>query len=523
MSDLKDQFIEKIKLSYAPTEASIYLGAGILNGQPYADAEVNLPLRMMNRHGLIAGATGTGKTRTLQLLAEQLSDAAVPVFMLDVKGDLSGLYQPGSINPKLEERAQQLGKPFTPASYPVELYSLSGKTGASMRATVTEFGPVLLAKILELNETQTGVLAVIFKYADDNKMPIVDLNDLKKVLSYLSEGPGAAEIKSSYGSISSTTATTILRKIVAIEQQGLGGLFGETSFDIEDLFNRIDGKGTISLLNISDVQHQPVLYSTFLLSLLAEIYQSMPEVGDLEKPKLVFFFDEAHLLFNDAPKAFLEQINTIIRLIRSKGIGVFFCTQSPMDIPESVLAQLGNRVQHALRAFTPNDAEALKKTVNTYPKSDFYQIDKVLTSLGTGQALITVLNEKGIPTEVVATLLTPPKAVMGPMAAIECEKLMQDSQLYKKYQQTVDPLSAFEMLTERINARVAEEHEIKAVQEEQKREMEAARPRRDEKSIVEQVMGATITRQIGKEIVRGIFGMLSGKKTRSRSGGLFGF
>ena len=522
MSDQKTFFIEKIKASYAPKGASIYLGAGMLDGEVLAEAEVNLPLRMMNRHGLIAGATGTGKTRTLQLLAEQLSDAGVPVFMLDVKGDLSGLNQAGATNPKLEERAQQLNKEFIPTGFPIELYSLSGKTGAQMRATVTEFGPVLLAKVLGLNETQTGVLAVIFKYADDHKMPVVDLTDFKKLLSYLSEGVGAAEIKSSYGSISTATSSTILRKIVALEQQGLGGMFGETSFDINDLFDRIDGKGVISLLNIADVQHQPVLYSTFLLSLLAEIYQAMPEAGDLDKPKLVFFFDEAHLLFNDAPKAFLEQVNTIIRLIRSKGIGVFFCTQSPMDIPESVLAQLGNRVQHALRAFTPNDVDALKKTINTYPKSDFYQIDKVLTALGTGQALVTVLNEKGIPTEVSATMLTPPRAIMGPMASIDCERLMQGSPLFKKYQETVDPVSAYEMLTDKINQAMAEENKVKAVAEEQKRVEKESKQKPSEKSLVEEVMGATITRQIGKEIVRGIFGMLTGKKTRSRRGGIFG-
>lgn len=521
MSDKKTLFTEKINASYAPTGPSIYLGAGILDGEVLSEAEVNLPLRMMNRHGLIAGATGTGKTRTLQLLAEQLSDANVPVFMLDVKGDLSGLNQAGTINPKIEDRAKQLNKPFTPSGYPIELYSLSGKLGAQMRATVTEFGPVLLAKILDLNDTQTGVLAVLFKYADDYKMPIVDLNDLKKLLGYLSEGAGASEIKSSYGSISSATSSTILRKIVTIEQQGLANLFGETSFNIEDLFNRIDGKGVISLLNISDVQNQPVLYSTFLLSLLAEIYQTMPEAGDLDKPKLVFFFDEAHLLFNDAPKAFLEQINTIIRLIRSKGIGVFFCTQSPMDIPETVLAQLGNRVQHALRAFTPNDVDALKKTVNTYPKSNFYEIDKILTSLGTGQALVTVLNEKGIPTEVAATMLTPPKAVMGPMASIDCERLLQGSSLYAKYKEIIDPISAFEMLTDRINEKMAEENELKAEQE-QKKVTQSHTTSANEKTIVEQVMGATITRQIGKEIVRGLFGLLIGKKPRSRSGGIFG-
>ncbi len=526
MSNTKTSYIEKIKASYSPTGASIYLGAGMLDGETIAEAEVNLPLKMMNRHGLIAGATGTGKTRTLQLLAEQLSDAGVPVFMLDVKGDLSGLNQAGSTNPKIEDRSKQLNKPFVGSGFPIELYSLSGKLGAQMRATVIEFGPVLLSKILELNETQSGVLSVIFKYADDNKMPVVDLNDLKKLLGYLSEGAGAKEIKSTYGSISTATSSTILRKIVAIEQQGLGEIFGETSFNIDDLFNKVDGKGVISLLNIADVQSQPVLFSTFLLSLLVEIYQTMPEVGDLDQPKLVFFFDEAHLLFNDAPKAFLEQINTIIRLIRSKGIGVFFCTQSPMDVPESVLSQLGNRVQHALRAFTPNDVDALRKTVNTYPKSDFYAIDKVLTSLGTGQALITVLNEKGIPTEVAATLLTPPRAVMSPMAAIDCERLMLASPLFNKYKETKDPISAYEMLTDKINENLAVEHEEKAAEEEEKRVAQESKPKPGEKSIVEQVMGATITRQIGKEIVRGLFGMLSGKKprsSRSSGGGLFGF
>lgn len=516
-------FIEKIKASYAPTGSYIYLGAGILDGQVYSEAEVNLSLKMMNRHGLIAGATGTGKTRTLQLLAEQLSDAGVPVFMLDVKGDLSGLNQAGLVNSKIEERAQQLNKSFSPTAFPLEIYSLSGKLGAQMRATVLEFGPTLLSKVLDLNDTQSGVMAVIFKYADDNKMPIIDLNDLKKLVSYLSEGAGAAEIKSSYGSISTATSGTILRKIVAIEQQGLGGMFGEKSFDIDDLLERVDGKGTISLLNIADVQNQPVLYSTFLLSLLAELFNTMPEVGDLEKPKLVFFFDEAHLLFKNSSKAFLEQIETIIRLIRSKGIGVFFCTQSPTDVPESVLGQLGNRVQHALRAFTPNDVDALKKTVNTYPKSDFYQIDKVLTSLGTGQALITVLNEKGIPTEVSATMLTPPRSVMGPLSPADFEHLVNNSKMYAKYKDAIDPESAYEMLTKKINDQTelaAQEKQQKALQ---KQEEQENKPKPGEKSLVEQVMGATITRQIGKEIVRGIFGMLTGKKTRSKTGGFFGF
>lgn len=514
MSDQSAKFTEKIKASYTPSGSYIYLGAGILGGQVIAEAEVNLSLKMMNRHGLVAGATGTGKTRTLQLLSEQLSDAGVPVFMLDVKGDLSGLNQPGPINPKIEERASQLRRPFSPSGFPVEIFSLSGKLGAQMRATVLEFGPTLLSKILDLNDTQAGVLAVIFKYADDNKLPIIDLNDLKKLVSYLAEGQGAEEIKSSYGKISTATSGTILRKIVTIEQQGLSAMFGERSFDIEDLFTKTDGKGVISLLNISDVQNQPVLYSTYLLSLLAEIFYNMPEAGDLDKPKLVFFFDEAHLLFKNSSKAFLEQIETIIRLIRSKGIGVFFCTQAPTDVPESVLSQLGNRVQHALRAFTPNDVDALKKTVNTYPRSEFYEIDKMLTSLGTGQALITVLNEKGIPTEVAATMLTPPRAIMGPLSAADYNSLIQSSELTAKYQESIDPESAYEILTKRVNDKLAEE---------ESEEVEEA-PKKNEKSLVEQVMGATITRQIGKEIVRGIFGMLTGKKPRSSGGkGIFGF
>ena len=514
-------FIEKIKTAYTTESASIYLGSGILDGKIVAPAEVNLSLKMMNRHGLIAGATGTGKTRTLQLIAEQLSGAGVPVFMLDVKGDLSGLNRPGSSNAKIEERATALAKPFESSGFPVELYSLSGKLGSQMRATVIEFGPVLLSKTLGLNETQAGVMAVIFKYADDQKLALIDLNDLKKVLSYLSEGAGAAEIKETYGSISTSTSGTILRKIVGLEQQGLSQLFGERSFNIQDLFDRVDGKGVISLLNISDVQNQPILYSTFLLSLLAEIFYSMPEAGDLEKPKLVFFFDEAHLLFKDSSKAFLDQIETVIRLIRSKGIGVFFCTQSPMDVPESVLAQLGNRIQHALRAFTPNDVEALRKTVNTYPKSDFYEIDRILTSLGTGQALITVLNEKGIPTEVVATHLTPPRSIMGPMSSTDCDTLLLASSLNVKYKEVIDPESAHDILTKRINAKEEADAASELQLADLKQQTEANKPMRGEKSTMEKVINAPITRQIGSAIVRGLFGLLTGKKTRSGRGGFF--
>lgn len=446
---MQDTFITKVTASYNPKGAFIQLGSGILNEEIITQAQVKLALKMMNRHGLIAGATGTGKTRTLQLTAEQLSDAGVPVFMLDVKGDLSGLAQPGEINDALTERGNAVGIPFAPASFPVELFSLSGKLGAPMRVTVADFGPVLLSRILDLNDTQSGVLSAIFKYADDHQLPIVDFADLKKLLSYLSQGQGALEIKEDYGKISSASASTILRKIVSIEQQGLDHIFGEKEFDIEDLFGKVDGKGVITLLNIADIQDQPLLFSTFLLSLLAQLFKKLPEVGDLDQPKLVFFFDEAHLLFNGASKAFLSQIEQIVRLIRSKGVGVFFCTQAASDIPESVLGQLGNRVQHALRAFTPNDAENLRKTVKTYPTSEFYEIDKVLTSLGIGQALVTVLNDKGIPTEVVATHLVPARAVMGPAPEELYQKLVSSSEFFAKYNERIERRSAAEVLEEK--------------------------------------------------------------------------
>lgn len=477
---MKQQFIDKITASYSPKGASIRLGSGILDGEIVADAKVNLALKMMNRHGLIAGATGTGKTRTLQLMAEQLSDAGVPVFMLDVKGDLSGLAEAGKSNEALQERGLAVGIPFEPAEFPIELFSLSGKLGAPMRITVEDFGPVLLSRILDLNDTQSGVLSAIFKYAEDSQLPVVDLMDLKRLLSYLSDGPGAEEIKEDYGRISAASSGAILRKIVAIEQQGISHIFGEKEFDINDLFGKVDGKGVISLLNISDIQDQPLLFSTFLLSLLGQLFKNLPEVGDLDKPKLVFFFDEAHLLFNGASKAFLMQIEQIVRLIRSKGVGVFFCTQAATDIPESVLGQLGNRIQHALRAFTPNDAENLRKTVKTYPISEFYQIDKVLTSLGTGQALVTVLNDKGIPTEVVATHLVPARAVMGPCGTQHYEQLVNGSPFFNKYQERIERRTASEILEERtISAnRLKEEEKARQEAEKQANRPAAAKSRR---------------------------------------------
>lgn len=517
--DTKTNFINAINQSYTSKGQSIYLGAALLNGEIIADAKVNLPLRMMNRHGLVAGATGSGKTRTLQVLAEQLSDEGVPVFMSDIKGDLSGLALAGTANERIAERAKSLGIGFEPTAFPIELYSLSGKKGAQMRATVYEFGPVLLSKILELNDTQTGVLSILFKYADDKKLPIVDLADLKKVLSYLSEGDGAKEIKPDYGTISTATSGTILRKIVALEQQGVNNIFGEPSFDVQDLFNKVDGKGVISLLNVSDVQNQPQLFSTFMLSLLAELYNTLPEAGDLDKPKLVFFFDEAHLLFSNASKAFMEQIEQVIRLIRSKGVGVFFCTQMAQDIPDTVLAQLGNRVQHVLRAFTPNDAKAMKDTARTYPTSVYYDIEKMLTSLGIGEAMITVLNEKGIPTEVAATHLTPPRAIMGPMPEADFQNYLAASDTYARYKDSVNPDSAYEILNRKI----------KSIEDEKAIETASAPVSRgrmpQEKSMLEEVMSSPVAKEVGKQVVRGLFGMIFGTSVKSRSskkaGGLF--
>ena len=515
-----DKFIAAINKSYTMSGASIYLGAGILNGEILADAKVNLPLQMMNRHGLVTGATGSGKTRTLQLMAEQLSAAGVPVFMPDMKGDISGLAKPGVPNPRIEERVQALHYQYSPDGFPVEIYSLSGKLGAQMRATVTEFGPVMLSKVLGLNDIQSGVLMVLFKYADDKKLPIVDLNDLKKVLNYLSEGDGAASIKESYGKISSSTSGTILRKIVALEQQGVSQLFGETSLDVEDLLEKVDGRGVISLLNVSDVQSQPAIFSTFMLSLLAELYQKLPEAGDLDRPKLVFFFDEAHLLFKDAPKAFMDQIEQVIRLIRSKGVGIFFCTQLTQDVPPTVLSQLGNRVNHVVRAFTPNDVKALKETVKTFPSSEFYDVEKQFTQLGTGQAFITVLNEKGMPTETVVTHLAPPASFMGPLTDAEYKQHLSQSDMMKKYQEVVDPRSAFDILSERVQ-KIQEEQEAEKSEQANAGTPVAKTSGRPQKSTFEEVLSSPITKQVGKEIVRGVFGMLFGsaprRTTRRRS------
>jgi len=407
-----EEFKKHITSGYTFKGDSIILGTAILNKNAVPETHVKIPLKAMNRHGLIAGATGTGKTKTLQVIAEALSEKSVPVLLMDVKGDLSGIAQSGKNHPKIEERQAKIGIPYNPHSFPVELLSLSKEKGIRLRATVSEFGPVLFSKILELNDTQSSYVSMIFKYCDDKGLPLLDLKDFKKVIHYVTN-EGKKEIQESYGRISSSSLGTVLRKVIELEQQGADLFFGEKSFEVDDLL-RIDenGLGIISILRLGDLQDRPKLFSTFMLSLLAEIYSSFPEEGDLDQPKLVIFFDEAHLIFDEASKALLDEIETIIKLIRSKGVGIYFCTQNPTDIPDAVLSQLGLKVQHALRAFTAKDRKMIKLTAENYPLSDYYKTDEVLTSLGIGEALISGLNEKGVPTPLAATLLSAPKSRM---------------------------------------------------------------------------------------------------------------
>ncbi|HYF31870.1 MAG TPA: helicase HerA-like domain-containing protein [Chitinophagaceae bacterium] len=443
-------FLAAIQNGYSFKGESVRIARAMLNGQVVPGADVFLPLKTMNRHGLIAGATGTGKTKSLQLLSEALSDASVPVLLMDIKGDLSGIAAAGTANEKINERVALVGIEYVPAAYPVELLTLSNQKGVRLRATVSEFGPVLLSKILGLNDTQGGLVAIIFKYCDDNKLPLLDLKDFIKVLQYVSN-EGKAAIEKSYGKISTTSTGTILRKVIELQQQGADVFFGEKSFEVDDLM-RIgpDGRGMISILRVTDLQDRPKLFSTFMLQLLAELYASSPEIGDADKPKLVIFIDEAHLLFQEASSALLQQVETVVKLIRSKGIGIFFCTQNPMDIPSPVLAQLGLKVQHALRAFTAVDRKAIKKTAENYPETDFYKTEDLITHLGIGEALITLLNEKGIPTPLAHGMMHPPRSRMDILSEAEIAAIVSRSKLVAKYNQVIDSQSAHEMLTEKL-------------------------------------------------------------------------
>ncbi|WP_333876977.1 helicase HerA-like domain-containing protein [Flavobacterium sp.] len=495
------QFSNYINEGYSTKGDSIILGGAILNGDALPDTFVKVPLKTLNRHGLIAGATGTGKTKTIQVLSEQLSSFGIPVLMMDIKGDFSGIAKAGEEKPFITERHAKINIPYKTEGFPVELMSLSEQNGVRLRATVSEFGPVLFSRILDLNDTQAGVMAVIFKYCDDNQMPLLDLKDIKKVINYITE-EGKAEIEEHYGKISTATTGIILRKIIELEQQGGDIFFGEKSFDIDDLM-RIDenGKGYVNILRLTDIQDKPKLFSTFMLSLLAEIYQQMPEKGDVEQPELVIFIDEAHLIFNEASKALLDQIETIIKLIRSKGIGVYFITQNPMDVPASVLAQLGLKIQHALRAFTAKDRQAIKQTAENYPVSDYYKIDEVLTSLGIGEAFVTALNEKGIPTPLAATMMRAPMSRMDVLTEAEIAEINAKSKLVKKYAEEIDRESAYEMLTQKIEAANQQaEAEVEAQQEQRKP---------NEPSTAE-VIGKSVTKVVtSATFIRGVFGILN--------------
>lgn len=511
MQESVTKFIETIQAGYRFEGDTIILGAPMFNKEVSPSAFVRLPLRTMNRHGLIAGATGTGKTKTLQILAENLSAHGVPCLLMDIKGDLSGLGAAGVSNPKIEERSSRIGLPFIPASSPVEFLSLSDEKGIRLRATVSEFGPVLFSKILGLNNTQESVMSLVFKYCDDQNLPLLDLRDVKKVLTFLSN-EGKEDIEKEYGRISSASVGTIIRNIIELEQQGAEQFFGERSFDVNDLLRLDDqGRGILSILRLTDIQNKPKLFSTFMLQVLAEIYASFPEAGDLDKPKLCLFIDEAHLIFNEASDVLLDQIETIIKLIRSKGVGVFFITQNPTDIPAVVLSQLGLKIQHALRAFTATDRKAIKLAAENYPITAFYDTDQLLTELGIGEGLVSVLNEKGIPSPLVHVMFRAPASRMDILSPQEIDNLVDRSDLARLYNETIDRESAHEMLERILEEAKSEEHQ---------NQMNSQRNReRKEKSTLEKIMDNSVTRQVGRtmarEITRGILGVL-GVRTATR-------
>ncbi|MBS1729935.1 MAG: DUF853 family protein [Bacteroidetes bacterium] len=445
-----DNFLQEIKDGYNFKGDHVKIGCGMLNGSVVPDADISLPLKTMNRHGLIAGATGTGKTKTLQVISEILSNASIPVLLMDIKGDLSGIGAPGVLNDKIAARNKILNLPFNPTAFPIEFLSLSGEKGIRLRATVSEFGPILLSKILGLNDTQSGLVAMIFKYCDDHKYPLLNLPDFIKVLQYVSN-EGKDELQKEYGQVSAASTGTILRKVVELQQQGADIFFGEPSFEIDDLIRiNDDGRGMVNILRVTDMQEKPKLFSTFMLQLLAELYATMPEVGDQDKPKFVLFIDEAHLLFSEATSVLLQHIETIIKLIRSKGVGVFFCTQNPQDIPASILAQLGMKVQHALRAFTAADRDTIKKAAQNFPETAYYKTEDLLTQMGIGEAFITFLNEKGIPTPLVHTMIRPPESRMDILSDVEIDAIVAKSKLVAKYNREIDSQSAYEILNDKI-------------------------------------------------------------------------
>ncbi len=510
----QEQFVQTIQQGYTFSGASIIVGGAMLDSKPVANAQIKIPLKTLNRHGLIAGATGTGKTKTIQTLSEKLSENGVSVLMMDIKGDFSGIAEPGVSNQKITDRVTAIGNTWNPKAYPVELMSISSQDGVRLRATVTEFGPVLISKILDLNDTQEGVVAMVFKFCDDQNLGLVDLPDFKKVLQFLTN-EGKDTFEKEYGAVSPATVGTILRKVVELEQQGADLFFGETSFNVNDLLRKDEnGYGYINIVRLTDIQDKPKLFSTFMLSLLAEVYAKFPERGDVEQPELIIFLDEAHLIFDSATKALKDQLESIIKLIRSKGVGIFFCTQNPNDIPESILAQLGLKVQHALRAFTAKDRQAIKLVAQNYPETSFYQVEDLITQLGIGEAFVTALNEKGIPTPLVHSMMTPPQSRMDILNEEEMKMLIQKSNLYKKYKETIDPESAFEILSAKMEQLQQQEAEAEQAKAEAKAAKVTSKPGRVEKSTFEKVINSSVTKQIARTatttITRGLLGALKG-------------
>ena len=471
---------------------------------------------LANRHGLITGATGTGKSVTLQTLAQRFSSSGVPVFMADVKGDLTGLAKAGGANPKVDERRKQLKLPAESAACPVIFWDVFGKAGHPVRATISDMGPLLLGRMLGLNETQEGVLTVVFKIADDNGLLLLDLKDLRAMLQHV--GDNAAQFKTQYGNVATATIGIIQRGLLALESEGGSQFFGEPMLDIADLMRVQDGKGVVSILAADRLMGAPQLYSTFLLWLLAELFEHLPEVGDPEQPKLVFFFDEAHLLFNEAPKALLEKIEQVVRLIRSKGVGVYFVTQNPLDLPESVLGQLGNRVQHALRAFTPKDAKAVKTAAETLRPNPKIKAERVITELGVGEALISFLDQKGTPAMVERAFIVPPASQLGPITDGERADLVRRSPVAGKYDTPIDRESAYEKLTQRTAAKPAEPAHSSNPVSDILFGKTGPRGGRQTQGILEAMSKSaarSIGSELGRQVLRGILGsVLGGGKRR---------
>ena len=499
-----EKFKEVIEAGYTVSGKYITLGGAMYEGKAIANLFVNIPLKNLNRHGLIAGATGTGKTKTLQALTENLSKEGVPTLLMDLKGDLSGIAAIGEEKSFIKERHAQMNLPYTPEAFPVELLTISKQDGVRMRATVSEFGSVLLSRILDLSDVQEGVLAVVFKYCDDHQYPLLDLKDLKKVLQYATE-EGKSEFESEYGRVAASSTSAILRKIVELENQGAELFFGERSFETEDLLHTDEkGRGVVNIIRLTDIQDRPKMFSTFMLCLLAEIYNTFPEIGDQEKPKLVIFIDEAHLIFNQASKALLNQLENIVKLIRSKGVGLIFCTQTPTDVPDAVLSQLGLKIQHALRAFTAKDRQAIKLTAQNYPETSFYNVPEYLTSLGTGEAFVTALDSKGRPTPLVATMMRTPMSRMDILTDTEIKALLDKSALKTKYNEVIDRESAYEIL----NAKIANE----APKEDAPKKTETkstAAPKTSSAPKKSTAQNPIIKMLTSATFVRGVFGVLS--------------